>query len=290
MVASVRRFSRAVTQRVGALDERFLGLDRPLGEARLLWEIGVDGCAVRTLRTRLELDSGYLSRLLRGLEAGGLVVLGRDEHDRRARRAMLTRAGREEWDVLERRGDERAAALLEPRGAAQRERLVSAMDTVQRLLDAATVQIVPLDPTHRDARYCLGEYAAELDRRFPEGFDPELSLVDEARDLRPPRGLLLVASLRAEPVGCGALRFRAGEPSEIKRVWVATSARGLGLGRRLLACLEELAESPVVRLDTNRVLEEAIALYRSAGYLEVPPFNDERYAHHWFEKRLKPSV
>ena len=73
MIEQVRRFNRTVTERVGALDDHFLGRDRALGEARLLWEIGPDGCEVRLLRARLALDSGYLSRLLRSLEAAGLV-------------------------------------------------------------------------------------------------------------------------------------------------------------------------------------------------------------------------
>ena len=73
MVAQIRRFNRIVTQRVGALDDHFHGLDRPLGEARLLWEIGPDGCELRTLRARVDLDSGYLSRMLRSLERDGLV-------------------------------------------------------------------------------------------------------------------------------------------------------------------------------------------------------------------------
>src|SRR6202158_1708112 len=68
MVAHVRRFNRLVTQRVGALDDRFLARDRPLGAARVLWEVGPDGCEVRALRMRLDLDSGYLSLLLRSLE------------------------------------------------------------------------------------------------------------------------------------------------------------------------------------------------------------------------------
>ena len=72
MVDQVRRFNRVVTQRVGALNDRFLGLDRPLGEARMLWEIGTEGCEVRSLRSRLGLDSGHASRLLRTLEADGL--------------------------------------------------------------------------------------------------------------------------------------------------------------------------------------------------------------------------
>src|ERR1700728_1376693 len=76
MVSQVRRFNRTVTQRVGALDDQFLARDRPLGQARLLWEIGPDGAGLRSLRARLDLDSGYLSRLLRALEADGVVTVG----------------------------------------------------------------------------------------------------------------------------------------------------------------------------------------------------------------------
>src|SRR3954452_13215338 len=73
MVERVRRFNRAVAQRVGALDDRFLARDRPMAEARLLWEIGREGCEVRALRARLGLDSGHASRLLRALEGDGLI-------------------------------------------------------------------------------------------------------------------------------------------------------------------------------------------------------------------------
>ena len=107
--------------------------------------------------------------------------------------------------------------------------------------------------------------------------------------MRPPRGLFVVATLHGEPVGCGGLKFHPGEPTEIKRMWVAGSARGLGVGRRLLSRLEELAAehgSDAVRLDTNGNLREAIAMYRSSGYREIDAFNDEPYADHWFEKRL----
>jgi DNA-binding MarR family transcriptional regulator/GNAT superfamily N-acetyltransferase len=288
MVTQVRRFNRVVTQRVGALDERFLAR-RPLGEARLLWEIGHDGRDVRWLREQLDLDSGYLSRLLRNLESAGLVTVGPGERDRRVRTARLTAAGRRERELLDRRSDELAESLLEPLGTRQRERLVEAMADVERLLTVAMVTIEPLDPEHPHARHCLREYAAELDRRFPQGFDPALSISADAAELRQPAGLLLVAWLQGEPAGCGALKFHEDGPTELKRMWVAESARGLGLGRRLLAELEAHAArgpSPVVRLETNGTLAEAIALYRSAGYTEVEPFNDEPYAHHWFEKRL----
>jgi DNA-binding MarR family transcriptional regulator/GNAT superfamily N-acetyltransferase len=289
MVTQVRRFNRLVTQRVGALDDRFLGRRRPLGEARLLWEIGPEGREVRWLREQLGLDSGYLSRMLRGLEAAGLVTVGPGERDRRVRTARLTAAGRRERALLDRRSDLLAESVLEPLNSRQRERLVTSMAEVERLLTAAMVTIEPLDPEHPHARHCLREYAAELNRRFRKGFDPALSISAGAAELRPPAGLLLVAWLQGEPVGCGALKFHADAPTELKRMWVSEQARGLGLGRRLLAELEAHAArgpSLVLRLETNDTLGEAIALYRSAGYAEVEPFNDEPYAHHWFEKRL----
>jgi DNA-binding MarR family transcriptional regulator/GNAT superfamily N-acetyltransferase len=289
MVAQVRRFNRLVTQRVGALDDHFLARDRPLGEARVLWEIGPEGCDVRALRSRLDLDSGYLSRLLRSLEAGGLVTVKPSEPDKRVRTARLTSEGFAERTVLDERSDELAKSFLEPLSESQRNRLVEAMRDVERLLTAAVVEIKPFDPLHPHAQYCMDQYFRELDQRFEAGFDPSISISADPDELRPPAGLVLVATLRSEPIGCGALKFHTDKPAELKRMWVAHSARGFGIGRRLLAELEAEAArngSRMVRLETNESLTEAIALYRSSGYVEVEPFNDEPYAHHWFEKRL----
>jgi DNA-binding MarR family transcriptional regulator len=288
-VAQVRRFNRAVTQRVGALHDHYLARDRPLGEARVLWEIGPDGCDVRTLRARLDLDSGYLSRLLRSLEAAGLVAVGAGDGDRRVRRARLTAAGRAERELLDDRSEALAAGMLAPLSAAQRDRLVAAMAEVERLLTASLVEVEPTDPGHRDARWCLAEYMAELDRRFDVGFDADRSLPLDRDDMVPPAGAFLVARLRGEPVGCGGYKRQPDGAAYLKRMWVAPAARGLGLGRRLLAELEDHARAagaPLAQLETNGTLTEAIALYRSAGYAEVEPFNDEPYAHHWFAKPL----
>jgi DNA-binding MarR family transcriptional regulator/GNAT superfamily N-acetyltransferase len=294
MIARVRHFNRTITQRVGALDDRYLARDRPLGEARVLWEIGDDaGCDVRLLRSRLDLDSGYLSRLLRSLEAAGLVAVGPSEHDRRVRTARLTKAGRAERALLDRRSDALARSFLEPLSASQRERLVAAAEEVERLLTAALVEVDDVDPGHPDAQLCLREYFAELARRFDRGFDPTLSRVPDAAEFRVAGGAFVIARLHGEPVGCGAVKPGPDDTAEIKRMWVASSARGLGLGRRLLAELEQRAAAfgaSVVRLDTNRALTEAIAMYRNAGYVEIPAFNDERYADHWFEKPLGIGV
>ncbi len=289
MVGTIRQFNRTVTQSIGALRDGYLARDRPLAESRLLWEIGTDGCDVRTLRTRLEFDSGYLSRLLRALEASGLVTLVASESDRRIRRAQLTRKGRRERALLDHRSDTLARSLLRPLSEDQRARLVAAMAEVERLLTASMVEIRVEDPDQADARYCLREYFSELDRRFDGGFDPRGSLPADADDMRPPVGMFLVATLHGEPVGCGALKFHRDQPTELKRMWVSPAVRRLGVGRRLLEELERWTVeqgSHVVRLETNRALPEAVAMYRSRGYREVDAFNDERYADHWFEKYL----
>jgi GNAT superfamily N-acetyltransferase len=152
------------------------------------------------------------------------------------------------------------------------------------------IRVAPTSPDHPDARHCLRAYFGELSRRFDGGFDPAISIPASEEDLTPPAGVLLVATLHGEPVGCGALRYHEAAPAEVKRMWVSPSVRGLGLGRRLLAELEAEAAARgvrVLRLETNRALTEAIALYRSAGYREVGAFNTEPYAHHWFEKTLR---
>jgi DNA-binding MarR family transcriptional regulator/GNAT superfamily N-acetyltransferase len=286
-IDQVRRFNRTVTQRVGALSDRYLARDRPLGEARVLWEIGPEGCEVRALRARLDLDSGHASRLLRTLEADGMVEVAPSPADGRIRTATLTAAGRAERDLLEQRSQELASSFLEPLSARRRERLVKAMGEVERLLTAALVEIVPVDGAHPDARFCLRSYFAELDRRGHDGFDPAAGIPAEPHELRPPHGILLLAYLREEPVGCGAVKLHGDEPAELKRMWIAPAARGLGLGRRLLTELERWAighGARTLHMETNHVLAEAIALYRSAGYAEVPAFNAEPFADHWFEK------
>lgn len=163
------------------------------------------------------------------------------------------------------------------------------MGEVERLLQASMVRFAVEDPTGGDARWCFHQYFAELAARFEAGFDPSRSISADAREITPPEGALVIARLRGRPVGCGALKFHREAPAELKRMWVDPAVRGLGVGRRLLVELERHARNAgasVVRLETNRALTEAIALYRRSGYVEVDAFNAEPYAHHWFKKRL----
>jgi DNA-binding MarR family transcriptional regulator/N-acetylglutamate synthase-like GNAT family acetyltransferase len=288
-ISQVRRFNRLVTQRAGALNDHFLGRDRPLGESRLLYEIGADGADLRDLRRRLGLDSGYVTRLVQALEQKGLVRLSPGTADQRLRKARLTAAGRREVREMNRRSDEAAAELLDSLTSAQRTRLVAAMAEVHRLLQLAGLQIERVDPASPAARWCVGQYFDELNRRFESGFDPTASLSADDRDLVPPRGAFLVASVDGEPVASGAVKSVSPGIGSLKRMWVAATVRGLGIGRRVLEALETQARElgmTTVRLETNQTLQEAIRLYRSAGFREVARFSSDPYAHHWFEKRL----
>lgn len=284
----VRRFNRVVTQRIGVLNDDYLGSGRPLSEARLLFEIGRDGATIRDLRARLALDSGYFSRLLRALEQQGLATSQRDDGDARVRRVRLTPKGRRQWNVLDRRSQDSAVALLTPLGESQRTRMIAAMAEVERLMRASAVTIAPIDPRSADARACVEAYFHELDERFETGFDPARSVSADPEELVPPAGLFLIASLDDQPVGCGALKVKSSKRGEIKRMWVASSARGLGIAQRLLQALEQYAADvglDVLQLDTHRALAEARALYTRNGYAEIAAYNANPYAHHWFEKR-----
>jgi DNA-binding MarR family transcriptional regulator/N-acetylglutamate synthase-like GNAT family acetyltransferase len=288
-VQQVRRFNRVVTQRIGALEDSYLRRGRPLGEARLIFETGIAGADVRALRGRLGLDSGYLSRLLRSLEVQGLLVVRKQTDDGRLRRVSLTRKGRAELATYDGLSDELAQSMLAPLGSVQRERLVAAMAEVERLIQAAAVDVRAEAPDTADARGCLGEYFRELAERFDTGFDPAKSNPARDQDMKPPAGCFVVARLDGRPVGCGALRRTVRKTGEIKRMWTAPCARGRGVARRVLQTLEAIARERglvTLRLETNRALTEAQALYRQEGYREVAAFNDEPYAHHWFEKRL----
>lgn len=301
----VRRFNRSYTQRVGALEDSFLGTGMPLGTARLLFEIGTEPGTTRDLRARLGLDSGYLSRLLRRLESDGLVAVVPDADDRRRRRVDLTAAGRRAWDDLERRSVDRARDLVAPLTARQRARLAAALAEADLLVRAATVTLERVDPASDLARRAVAAYVAELDERFPGGFDPgprPAAGEPDAEDARltPPSGAFVVATSDGEPVACGGVRTlsdgdgdggdgAAGGVGEIKRMWVHPGWRGAGLGSRLLRHLEGVSRDlghREVRLDTNGTLTEAVAMYERAGYRRIARYNDNPYAEHFFAKRL----
>lgn len=286
-VSRFRRFARAVTAEVGALDDSFLGRGRPLGAARVLNAIGQGKREVAEIRAYLGLDSGLMSRLLRSLEEEGLIVTEAHPEDARRRLAGLTEAGGREFAAYEALSNQRAERLLAQHGDA--ERLLAAMDLVATSLLKERIELREADPRSGEARYCLGEYYAELARRFEHGFDVSLSKDPDAGSMVRPRGVFLVAFSDDMPVGCAGLKGTSTDYGEVKRLWVAPAARGLGLAKRLMDRIEVAARElnmPALRLDTNKALPEAIAMYRKSGWIEIGRFNDDPYPDFFFEKRL----
>jgi DNA-binding MarR family transcriptional regulator/GNAT superfamily N-acetyltransferase len=286
-ISRVRRFNRAVTSEVGALDTSFLGRGRPLGAARVLNAIGHGRSEVAEIRDYLGLDSGLMSRLLRGLEDEGMIETTAHPEDARRRIAKLTRSGRREFNAYEALSNSQAAAMLARH--ARPDALLAAMDMIGSALGYGRVSLQETDPRSEEARYCLGEYYAELARRFAQGFEITRSRDPDAQDMLRPHGVFVVAISDGLPIGCVGLKGTGREFAEIKRLWVAPSARGLGLGRRLMQAAETAARElsiRLLRLDTNSALPEAGQLYRSSGWREIDRFNDDPYPDLFFEKRL----
>lgn len=227
--------------------------------------------------------------MLRSLERQRLAKVEAVADDGRVRHVELTRRGQREVTELDRLSDTFAKGVLAALTPTQQARLIDAMAVVEQLMKASAVDIAVEPPNTADALWCLKEYFNELAKRFESGFDPGRSISANADELTPPAGIFIIARLGGQPIGCGALKVKAAGLGEIKRMWVREDARGLGLGRRILEALEKHARElrlNTLRLETNRTLGEAQALYRRCGYVEVAPFNDEPYAHHWFQKVL----
>lgn len=286
-ISRYRRFSRAVTRQVGALDQSFLGRGRPLGSARVLNAIGQGRSDVAGIRAYLGLDSGLASRLLRGLEEEGLIETRTHPDDGRRRVAGLTPAGRTEFEAYEELSDTAADLFLSAHP--DRDTLLDAMDFIATAMNRHAVTIDRVDPTSDGALYCLERYYAELASRFEEGFDVSLSCDPEASDMVPPRGSFLVAMSDGLPIGCVGLKGSGSTLGEVKRLWVAPDARGAGLGKRMMTAIEAEARAlsmDTLRLDTNRALPEAYELYKRNGWTEIDRFNDDPYPDFFFEKRL----
>jgi DNA-binding MarR family transcriptional regulator/N-acetylglutamate synthase-like GNAT family acetyltransferase len=289
-IARIRNFNRVITRRLGALDSSFLGCGVSLGKARLLFEIANGIVGVQKLRAKLGFDSGQMSRMLRSLEKGRLIETSVDPADARARILKLTRTGKAKLNELERKADEGAQSWLAPLSVKLQVELQAAMAEVVRILKASEVVIQLEDPRSDAAGWCLDQFFRELNARFDAGFDPGLATSASPEEVTPPAGYFLLATLLKQPVGCAALKLSKKERiGEIKRMWVSEELRGLGIGRRLLESLELRAQRSgvkLLRLSTNRSLNEAQKLYRASGYEEAPVFDDEPYAHLAFEKHL----
>ncbi len=288
-VETFRQFRRVMTREVGALQDDFLGRGRPSGASRLLWEMGDGPVEVASLRDRLGLDAGYASRLLTILTDDGLVSVSPNPDDARARVASRTPAGEAESALLDTLSDAAVASVFDGLDADQLAQIDAAARTLTRALTRPHLTITVVDPASPDAQWCVGQYFAEIDALFTSGYDQAKAVVVGAGDLTLPHGAFLVARLHGQPVGCGGVKLPEGEPAFLKRMWVAPSARGLGVAALLLDRLEALAVAAgarAVTLDTNSGLTAAGRLYATRGYVEVPDFNGEPHADRWYRKDL----
>ena len=287
-IARLRRFNRAVTREVGALDTSFLGRGRPLGMARVLQLVRPEGTDVALIRDKLALDSGLASRFLRSLEREGLIETDTDTADRRRRIARLTAKGQSEIAAYEAIGYDRAARLIAKAGSRAGE-VVAAMDLIATLLNRDQLDIREADPDSPEALACQRAYFDEILARVAIARPEYFPLPDPGADsYRPPQGRFLVAWSDDLPVGCVGLRELDHRTAEVKRLWVDASARGQGLSRRLMAAIEaeaRLMGYQSLRLDTNSALTEAIALYRATGWTDIPPYTTPP-ADVWMEKPL----
>jgi DNA-binding MarR family transcriptional regulator/predicted GNAT family acetyltransferase len=287
-IARLRRFNRAVTREVGALDTSFLGRGRPLGMARVLQLVRPEGTDVALIRDTLDLDSGLMSRFLRSLEREGLIETATDLADRRRRVARLTPTGEAEMAAYDAIGYDRAACLIARAGSRAGE-VVAAMDLIATLLNRDHLVIRPADPDAPEALFCLQSYFDELVARVDLVKPGTFTLPDPGADsYRPPQGRFLVAWSDDLPVGCVSLRPLEATTAEVKRLWVHDSARGQGLARRLMAAIEDEARAMghrMLKLDTNSALSEAIALYRGSGWTDIAPYTGTP-ADTWLGKTL----
>ncbi len=282
----LRRFNRLLTQRIGLLDERYLGSPLPFAQARLLYEVAVLApLGTNHLRRLLAVDGAALSRGLSALDARRLVRRRVDPANARNRIVGITASGRKLLASLDVRADHRVAAMIAGLAGGERRRLADAVDETRRLLLCARVGIERRADRDPDVRAAQAAYLAEIARRFGRPLDPW-----NQGPVVPAVSLLLVDGRR--PVGCGAVREIEPDLGEIKRMWLHPDVRGLGLGARLLEALEFAARQAghrEVRLDTNERLGEAIALYEAAGYRRIGRYNDNPDATHFYAKRL-PAV
>jgi DNA-binding MarR family transcriptional regulator/GNAT superfamily N-acetyltransferase len=275
-VAAVRRFNRFYTRRVGALRAGLLGSPYPLPEARLLYELGHRGrCTAAGLGRELDLDAGYLSRLIQSLKRRGLVLARRSAEDARASVLSLSAKGRRAFALLDSRSREEVAAMLGALPAPDQGRLVDAMQTVEALLTRQRPEPrVSLRP-HRpgDMGWVVqahGElYAREYgwDERF-EGL--VAGIVEKfVANLDPQRERCWIAELDGERVGSVFVVRASDSVAKLRLLLLDPRARGRGLGKRLVQECTAFARARGYRrlaLWTQSNLAAARAIYKACGF------------------------
>ena len=289
-IDAIRHFNRFYTRRIGALQPQYLSSPYSLPQARVLYELGQRGeCTASELGADLDLDPGYLSRLVQGLKRNGLVLGEAAKEDARRVRLTLTTKGRKAYQQLDARSRDEVGAMLAKMGASEQTRLVDALQAVEGVLDSKRDGRVTLR-AHRpgDMGWVIGAhgriYAAEYgwDERF-EALVAEIA-AGFIKDLDPARERCWIAELNGEPVGCVFLVKKSKSVAKLRLLIVEPKARGMKLGRRLVDECIAFARDKGYRtlvLWTQSNLVAARNIYKATGFKLV-----QRQVHQDFGVKL----
>jgi DNA-binding MarR family transcriptional regulator/GNAT superfamily N-acetyltransferase len=290
-VAAVRAFNRFYTNLIGLLREGLLHTPHSLTEARVIFELGQrDATELADLRRALDIDAGYLSRIIAGLDAQGLLTRERSSADRRRQVIALTKRGREAFRTLDARSAEEVGALLSGLGEEEQRRLLGAMGAIQQLLGetAPPRPFVLRPPASGDYGWIVQRHGAVYADEY--GWDEEFEalvaqiVADFAAGHDPKREDAWIAELDGEPAGCVLCTKRDETVAQLRLLLVEPRARGMGIGSRLVEeCIRfgRRAGYEELMLWTNHPLEDARRIYERAGF----ELRDEE-PHHSFGKDL----
>jgi DNA-binding MarR family transcriptional regulator/N-acetylglutamate synthase-like GNAT family acetyltransferase len=288
-IEAVRRFNRFYTRRIGALREGLLGSVHPLPEARVIYELGQRQSTTATeLGRELDLDLGYLSRLLQGLRRRGLVQARAVTDDARRSALSLTAKGRKSFDLLDCRSREEVESTLAKLPASDRSRLVQCMQVVEKILERREPAIVLRAHRPGDMGWVVSRHGAIYAQEY--GWDGRFEalvagIVEKfIKDFDEKRERCWVAEMDGSPVGSVFLVKQNAATAKLRLLLVEPEARGHGLGRRLVEECIAFARAKGYRklvLWTQSNLEAARAIYRTAGFRRV-----RREPHSGFGVRL----
>ncbi len=282
-IAAVRRFNRFYTRQIGVLRKTFLDSPYSLGEARVLHEIANGHAPTASeIGRALDLDAGYLSRVLRNFEKRGLIARKASARDGRQSHLTLSARGRKAFAPLNRRSQSDMGAMLEKLSAADQTRLIAAMNTIETLLggDACAPAAQPAARHYRLRAPAPGDfgwvikrhaelYAQEYGWTAPfEGLCAQI-IADFANKFDKTRERGWIAEMDGENVGCIFLAKETDEVARIRLLLVEPKARGLGLGARLVDECVRFARRAGYRkitLWTHSVLTAARHIYEKAGF------------------------
>lgn len=289
----VRQFNRFYTVHLGLLRGRYLDTDYSLSESRMMYELSQSpGCTANHLRTKLGLDAGYMSRMVRSLTERGLVEGVRSAQDKRATLLSLTANGQAVIADINHRVSSETVRMLGQLGEAQRAELLAAMSKVREILAPPSTRLVRATASQlNDARHLLYEYFDVIGVVLRDDDDAIRAFLDEAGSA------MWIAYVDGAPAGCVAMRPLPGvDPTgagggavECKRLYVADRYRRRGLSQALMRALEDHAAQAghtAVYLDTKDDLHAAIRLYDQLGYERCERYNDNPQATIFMRKRL----